>query len=59
MKKALIAALASLMLAGALAGASDFSLTTVSSTSVSLSEGTCPAPMGMPTSLSYGASASH
>lgn len=54
MKRALIAALASLMLAGALAGAGESPLPTTGSTLLSLGDGSSPTPVDPPAGFAYG-----
>lgn len=56
MKRVLVALIASLTLAGALAGASDSVSNVAPSAAVWLSEGPSPVPMGSPGNFAYGES---
>ena len=58
MKRAITAFLASLMLAGALAGATESVSKMAQSGALSLGDGSFPAPIGSPSTLSYGDSSS-
>jgi hypothetical protein len=58
MKRALIAIVASLTLAGALAGASETISHTAPSAALSLGDGSCPTPMIVSGTVAYGDSTS-
>ena len=58
MKKILTAAIASLMLAGVLAGTTESPFGVAASVHINLGDGSCPPPLDLPAPLSYGESIS-